>query len=323
MPAIAITVTSREEVALLPFEPPSRLGQNEVRGHTLITLVSPGTELAWNFLGQGGEFPNFPGYAAVFKVDEIGSKVKRIKPGDRVFCMGGHRSIQQHDARNVIPIPDNLSSQEAVLTRLMGVTMTTLMTTKARPGDNVLVLGLGPIGYLCVHMLRISGYEVFAVNRGAARQEIVKQSGIKNVASTVSELGDVKGKVALVIDCSGNEQAVLDGTSMVRRGGEVVLVGVPWERQTNIMAHDLLDVVFHKYVILRSGWEWELPHHGSEFHPHSIYSGYEVAMRWLAEGLVPVRGLIHLHKPSNAQQVYQNLLHRKEEGLFQVFDWQN
>ena len=31
------------------------------------------------------------------------------------------------------------------------------------------------------------------------------------------------------------------------------MVGVPWRRQTDAYAHELLSLVFHKYVVLRSG----------------------------------------------------------------------
>lgn len=323
MTAFAITITSKEQAALLPVDTPTTsLGSNEVRGHTLVSLVSPGTELSWNYLGKGGQFPSTPGYAAVFQAEDIGSDVSGIKPGERLFCMGEHRSIQQQAAGNVVPVPEGLAPHEAVLARLMGVTMTTLMTTSARPGDVVLITGAGPVGYLCAHLFTLSGYDVRIVDPAPNRREIAEQSGIKNVSSSVPKDDTVKGNIALAIDCSGHEQAVLDGIQVVRKGGEVVLVGVPWKRCTDLTAHQLLDVVFHNYVILRSGWEWELPHHASDFHPHSIYSGFRLALRWLAEHRIPCEGLITLHRPENAQDVYQRLLHGKTEGLFQVFDWQ-
>lgn len=321
MNTLAITITRQEEAALLPVETPASLAPDEVRGRTLVSLVSPGTELACNYLGKGGNFPSNPGYAAVFEAEEIGSDVSEIKPGTRLFCSGKHRSIQQHAANSVVPVPEGLAPQEAVLARLMGVTMTTLMTTRARPGDVVLITGLGPVGYLCAHLFMSSGYDVRIVDPDPNRRKIAEESGIKNVSSSVPEDDKIKGSVAMVIDCSGHEQAVLDGASVVRKGGEVVLVGVPWKRCTNLSAHELLYVVFHNYVVLRSGWEWELPHHTSDFRPHSIYANYHLALRWLAENRIPSQELITLHRPKNAQDVYQRLLHGKAEGLFQVFDW--
>jgi len=322
MSALAITITRKEIAELLPVEMPASLRPNEVRGRTIASLVSPGTELSWSYLGNGGEFPSTPGYAAVFQAEEIGSDVKGIKPGARLFCMGGHRSVQQHLANSVVSVPDGLAPQEAVLARLMGVTMTTLMSTVARPGDVVMITGAGPVGYLCAHLFMISGYDILIVDPNPDRRKIAEESGIRNVSPSIPEEDEIKGNVALAIDCSGHEQAVMDCARMVRKGGEVVLVGVPWKRCTDLTAHALLDVVFHNYVVLRSGWEWELPRHASDFHPHSIFGGYHLALRWLAEHRIPSQGLITLHQPNDAQSVYQELLHRKAEGLFQVFDWQ-
>ena len=323
MKALAVTVTRKEMAELLPVEPPASLGPDEVRGRTLVSLVSPGTELAWNYLGQGGQFPSTPGYSAVFVAEEIGSDVEGIEPGARLFCMGGHRSVQQRRANAAVPIPDGLAPREAVLARLMGVTATTLMTTAARPGDVVVITGAGPVGYLCAHLLMISGYGVLVVGPDPERRRIAKGSGLRNVFPSVPEDDEIEGGVAMVVDCSGHEQAVLDGARIVRKGGEVVLVGVPWKRYTDLTAHELLDVVFHRYCVLRSGWEWQLPHHASDFRPHSIYGSFRLALRWLAEQRIPCRELIALHRPQDAQDVYQGLLHGKTEGLFQVFDWRN
>ena len=301
---------------------PASVGPDEVRGRTLVSLVSPGTELAWNYLGKGGQYPSTPGYAAVFEAEKIGSQVSGIRPGECFLCMGGHRSVQQQPAHAIVPVPDGLAPREAVLARLMGVTMTTLMTTAARPGDLILVTGAGPVGFLCAHLFSISGYDVLVVEPDPARQNIARESGLGNVSASVPADDDIRGHVAMAIDCSGHEQAVLDGARAVRKGGEVVLVGVPWARRTDLTAHALLDVVFHNYVVLRSGWEWELPHHVSDFRPHSIYSGYGLALRWLDEGRIPSEGLIATHRPEDAQGVYQGLLRREAKGLFQVFDWQ-
>lgn len=49
-------------------------------------------------------------------------------------------------------MPDGLASETAVIARLMSVSMTTLMTTKARPGDRVVITGAGPVGFLAAHL---------------------------------------------------------------------------------------------------------------------------------------------------------------------------
>lgn len=49
---------------LVPWQRPAEpLGATQVEGHTLVSLISPGTELNWGY--RNGPFPNTQGYAAV------------------------------------------------------------------------------------------------------------------------------------------------------------------------------------------------------------------------------------------------------------------
>ena len=316
----AISIAAKEQAGLVAVSPPGDLGPNELRGRTLCTLVSPGTELACNY--TGASFPSFPGYAATFVAEEFGADVKGVSKGDVCFCMGPHRSFQQVDARAAHPLPEDLPPEEAVLARLAGVSMTTLMTATARPGDRVLVTGAGPVGFLAAQIFTLSGYDVLVVEPDEYRRRQIKQSGLPSVyGKTPVDDARIAGTVALVVECSGHEQAVFDACKVVRKRGEVVLVGVPWRRETDACAHELLSLVFHKYVVLRSGWEWELPHHAADFNPHSIHTGFDTALHWLADGRIRTDGLITLADPRDAQSVYQDLLYRRAAGLFMVFDW--
>ena len=107
----------------------------------------------------------------------------------------------------------------------------------------------------------------------------------------------------------------------MRKRGEVVLIGTPWQRRTDLSAHELLHLVFHRYVVLRSGWEWELPLQEAEFRPNSIFGNMAAALRWLAEGRVRVDGLAVVLSPRAAQQAYQDLLRQRSERLTAIFDW--
>lgn len=308
------------------------LGVGEVRGRTLTSLVSPGTELAW---ATGEDFPVHPGYAAVFEVEECGKDVTDIEIGSRLFCMGPHRSFQQVDRHFTLPVPKGLAAETAVIARLIGVSMTTLMTTKARPGDRVIISGAGPVGYLAAHIFKLSGYEVSVVEPDATRRGQIAASGLSSTFTDIpTDDQSFSGKVALVVDCSGHEKAVLGGCRVVRQHGEVVLIGVPWKRHTELYAHDILHAVFNNFVLLRSGWEWEYPLLAKGFKwaellegynnsPHSIFTGFAKALKWLSEDRIPLRGLVRQLSPEDPAAVYGALLERRITEPFLVFEWPN
>lgn len=326
---IEIVIPSRQTFELTPYED-LPLQSGEIRGPTLCTLISQGTEIGW---ANGETFPIRPGYAAVFQVEELGESVVGVKRGERRFAMGCHRSTQTHAAENTLPLPEGLPSETAVIARLMGVSMTTLMTTKARPGDRVVVAGAGPVGFLAAHLFRIGGYRVTVVDPDATRREQLTRSGIADVRAAMPlEDPNLQGQVALVVDCSGHEGAVLDGCRIVRRLGEVVLVGVPWRKLTELSAHDVLSAVFINHVTLRSGWEWELPMHGRTFlwdellegynnAPQSIFGGFARALDWLANGMIPLDGLVHRAAPEDPATLYAGIIGRRIAEPFIVVDW--
>lgn len=317
----AVTITAPERAELLPVERDARpLGPREVTGRTLASLISAGTELAGAY--QGTSFPRVPGYAAVFEVEALGSEVADLRVGERVFCMGPHRSYQRVTREQALPVPDGLPPEQAVFARMMSVSMSTLTTTTARPPAQVLVTGLGLVGHLAAKIFASCGYAVTACDPSAARRQIAEASGIRRVLPAVPlEEPGFSGEVALALECSGHEQGALDGCRLVRKRGEVVLIGTPWQRRTDLTAHELLHAVFHRYVTLRSGWEWELPLHPTEFRHGSITGSLTAALRWLAEGRVQVEGLYEPVAPGEAQRTYQDLMHQRMERLAVVFDW--
>ena len=320
--------TARNQVELVSeVREPTPLSTHEVAGPTVMTLLSPGTELAC----LDREFTTrwAMGYAAVFRISECGSEVTSLQPGQLVFAMGNHRSWQRLHQSQVIPLPAGLDPQVAVFARLMSVSWSTLVTTTARPPDPVLVTGLGPVGNLAAQILRASGYTVSAVDPDAGRRALAKSHGIK-VSDALPPAQAAGGGCdesrglgySLVVECSGHERAVLDACRVVRKRGEVVLVGVPWmARAPDLTAHALLHEVFHRYIVLRSGWEWEVPYEARDFTTGSLRANLAAGMLWLAEGRINTTGLASVHAAETAPQVYADLSARKAAAPTAIFRW--
>ncbi len=316
MRAIAFTGSEKAELVYWPLDP-APLRAEEVTGRTLVTLVSPGTEL--NGYLAARTTPGLSGYTAVMEIDAVGAAVTDLKPGDHVLCTGPHAARQRHARAMVIRLPAGLAPTTAVFARLMGVSWSTLVTTTARPPDQVLVTGLGPVGNLAAQVFTAAGYRVIAIDPVAARRELAASFGLPDVRSVVPS--DLREGAQLAVECSGHEQAVLDCVKAVRKRGEVALVGVPWKQRTDLSAHALLHAIFHRYVVVRSGWEWEVPGHARDFTVGSINANLTGALDWLADGRVRVDGLATVHRPADAQQVWQDLRHQRGAPTA-IFDWQ-
>ena len=329
---LEIYLPARDRVELRGYDD-LPLGSGEVRGRTLASVDSPGSVLAVLGGAMPEALPAHPGHAAVFEVDEVGAEVNGIARGDRLFCQGADRSTQQYIPHLTVPVPPGMDPVAAVLARLMGVSMTTLMTTAARSGDLVAVTGLGPVGYLAAHLFRLANYEVIAADPDLRRRRWAAGSGISRVFERLPvEHPDVAGRVDLVVECSGNEAAVADACKVLATGAEVVLIGTPWARKTKVYAHEILKAVFYRLVTLRSGWEFEIPlrripfahgGHDRDYNNarHTVFSGYRKALAWLAAGRIPLAGMVRTVSPRDATAVYRSLQRQEFKELFLVWDW--
>lgn len=295
------------------------LSATELRGRTLMSLVSPGTELNFGYLGT--DFPAFPGYASIFRVDEVGSDIRDFSIGDIVFAAGNHAAQQRVNVREATHVPEGLAPETAVFARLAAVSMSSLNVTVIRPPSTVLITGLGPVGIMAAQVFQRSGYVVMAVDPAASRRNAAQAVGVSKVFAEIN-IEVMKDQFHLHVECSGHEQAVLDGSKCIAKGGEIFLVGVPWRRRTEISASELLREVFHRYVSIKSGWEWQVPYHHRDFSPNSVLGNLSAALGWLKDGQINANGLAEIYAPERAQEVYAGLATQSLKTPTAIFDWE-
>lgn len=320
-----VAFTGKEKVELVELKEDTPLGADEMRGKTLASLISPGTEIGSQYRGE--KFPAYPGYASVFEVEEVGAEVDRFNIGDVVFCtgpngIGGHRSVQRCPQIAALPVPEGLSPIDACFARLMNVSMSSITTSRAHAPGAVIVTGLGPVGNLAAQMLQANGYRVVAVDPVAARRDIAQECGLADVRDTVpKDDPELKKLVQAGFDCSGHEQAVLDLCFAVQKGGEVVTIGVPWQPKTQILAHELMQAVYRNFLTLRTGWEWQIARHATDFRRGSVFENMSGALRWLAEGRINTKPLHEVRRPGEAAQAFTDLAEHKISSPTIAFDW--
>ncbi len=322
-PEFAVRFVAKEKAELVPVEAPSlSLKPTEVAGPTLVSLVSSGTET----VGCYGDripslaFPMDVGYAAVFRVEQLGSKVAGVTTGDVVFVSGPHRSYQCVNEDQVVKIPPGLAPETAVFARMAKISLPALVRSEIRPPEKMIVTGLGVVGMMAAQIGQLLGYQVLGCAPGEKRRRIAQEHGIHATAAAVPITDpEYQKKVGLGLECSGHEQAALDLCNVARVGGEVALVGVPWAPRTSLLAQQVFHSVFHNYVNLRTGWEWNMPADPA-IHSHRYH--IETALRWLAEGRLKVGpGAFRRTPPTDPQKHYQDILHGRLDELTVLFDW--
>lgn len=286
-------------------------GPGEVAGRTVASVVSPGTELA--LIGHGLDGWNGElGYAAVFVVDAVGDGVPGFAVGDVVLGMGPHARRQVRPVHELVAVPAEMDPRLAPFARLAHVGAATLATTTARPPDVVGVVGLGIVGQLAVRSAQVLGFEVVGSDADPARRALLPP-GARGRERLDPE------SVDLVLECTGHEARVSEAVGALRSGGELSLVGVPWRPREHEALHPVLSAVFHRYLTVRSGWEWQVPWRADA--GPTIPGLLSAALAALGDGSMGVAGLAATIPPDELPAAYGRLQRRRAPALTYLVDW--
>jgi propanol-preferring alcohol dehydrogenase len=208
--------------------------------------------------------PFIPGHEGVGYVAAAGRDVKHVKEGDLVgtpwlysacgqceHCLAGWETLceqQQNGGYSVngsfaeyaIADPDYVARVPAGLDLIAvapilcaGVTVYKgLKMTDAKPGNWVVISGVGGLGHLAVQYAKAMGMNVVAVDVDDTKLEFARRLGAAitinalhaDPAATVKkEIGGAHGVLVTAVSRKAFAQAV----DMVRRGGTMVLNGLP------------------------------------------------------------------------------------------------
>ncbi|MBS4152590.1 alcohol dehydrogenase AdhP [Cobetia sp. MC34] len=208
--------------------------------------------------------PFIPGHEGVGTIAAVGEGVTHVKEGDRVgvpwlysacghceHCLGGWETLcesQQNtgysvnggfaqftlaDAGYVGRLPDSVGFVEIAPVLCAGVTVYKgLKMTDTRPGQWVVISGIGGLGHMAVQYARAMGLNVAAVDVDDAKLELARRLGAtvtvnamkEDPASVIKrEIGGAHGALVTAVSPKAFDQA----QNMLRRGGTLVLNGLP------------------------------------------------------------------------------------------------
>ncbi|MEM9652868.1 MAG: L-idonate 5-dehydrogenase [Actinomycetota bacterium] len=139
---------------------------------------------------------------------------------------GGFTSVLGTRSQNAVPLDDALADRLAVFAEPLSVCVHAVGRAGTVEGARILVVGAGPIGGMLIAACRAFGAaEVVAADIESKRLETARALGADNTRLVGEQ--DLGTGYDLVFDASGAGQAIADAVTRVRRGGRLVLVGLP------------------------------------------------------------------------------------------------
>jgi alcohol dehydrogenase, propanol-preferring len=209
------------------------------------------------------KLPLILGHEVVGEVVEAGAEVKNFKPGDRAgvpwiystcgaceFCAsdreplcpsivvtgfmvdGGYAEYLKAPASHALRVPKELSWLDAAPLFCAGLTpYRALKISGAKVGETVAIWGVGGLGHYAVQIAKAMGTRVVAVDVAAAKLELAKKLGADvTVNASEAKAEDLirdLGGAHVVVCLAPAPEAILQGFAALRRGGTLVLVGLP------------------------------------------------------------------------------------------------
>ena len=275
----AAVMHAAKDVRVVELDMPT-CGPKDVVVRTVRSGICGSDMTGFNLGGQyagidpDGEF----GHETAGYITEVGSAVEGLTAGMKVFVnpttaspqlhmkammLGGFSEyIRVQDAKidyNIYQLPDEMTYDEASLIEPYAVATRGKNVAGAKPGDNVVVYGVGSIGLFCVSALCIQGIRPVAVVRNELKRPLLEKMGAivcniketdlfeflkETFGTTPHRIGYPAINVDVVVDCAGASNIVDDFLKMGKPGSRLSIVGVSIEPVpvplTSIMSSEVI-----------------------------------------------------------------------------------
>jgi S-(hydroxymethyl)glutathione dehydrogenase/alcohol dehydrogenase len=220
-----------------------------------VTMVAPGDRVVVSLLRSCGRCFHCGSGAshncdAVFALDREprlrNARGEALRQG---INAGAFAELAIVDQSQLVRVPDEMPLDRAALLGCGVITGTgaVLNTAKVRPGESVAVIGAGGVGLNVIQGAALAGANrIIALDRLESKLEAARAFG---ATETTMDPKSVRGMDYAFV-AVGNPSAVVDALRMIRRGGTVVVVGMPGVRDTAPVR--IFDVVWSEQRILGS-----------------------------------------------------------------------
>lgn len=146
--------------------------------------------------------------------------------------------------KNLRPLPDSVSDEEAVFMEPLAAAFEILEQVKVNEYTRACVLGDGRLGQLVAQVLATTDCSLLVLGRHEEKLALLKSRGIPTRTSAEG----LQGQLDLVVDCTGRQDGLSVALDLVRPTGTVILKTTVAQRQ----GADLNRVVIDEVTLLGS-----------------------------------------------------------------------
>lgn len=149
---------------------------------------------------------------------------------------GGYAKYIPVPAVSVTPLPDTVSFEAGAIVEPATVAVHAVLRATPRLGDTAVVFGGGIVGLTALQLAKRAGaLDVILVDPTEERRQLGVALGADHtfapddpgLVATVDALTDQRG-ADIVYECAGRKGAIELGTTLLRPGGQLMLVGTPF-----------------------------------------------------------------------------------------------
>lgn len=194
------------------------------------------------------QFPIVFGHEAFGEIVECGASVSEFKLGDRVswwFTMGAFAEYACVNPKEVamIKLPESISDDEGPIFELVGAAARAVEVAGIKPGNKVLIVGLGPSGLIMSQWARnlgaskVIGWDLHKMRRETGKILGCDMTYDNSSSGFVEKMLEQTGEIDIVIDAFGDDllpgmPTLDDAIRVMRKGGKLISYGHPKNRRT-------------------------------------------------------------------------------------------
>ncbi|MGQ3076561.1 MULTISPECIES: zinc-dependent alcohol dehydrogenase [Rhizobium/Agrobacterium group] len=304
----------------------------EILCETLVSAISPGTELAAYTgmppLRPGPAYPRLQGYCNIARVIAVGEGGNRVATGDRVLTFQSHRShFLLPEADVLARIDDGLGSEEASVAYLFHLGYNAVLRSNTRAGHRVAVVGLGALGLGAVAMAALAGAKVTAISEQEDSCRLALAMGADNALSRDATIVQIDAGLAvdIVISTSGSWEDWQLALKLAAQMGVIAVLGFPGRGLPPPLINPLDSQYFYmkQLRIEAVGMSPELPDTRG-FARFNERSNLEFILSRILNGTVRAGRIVSGRFPGTAtglSDAYAALLARKGAPVTYTLDW--